>query len=267
MPLLGLIAGNRSFPLHAARSAKAQGYEVVAIGLKEETDPALEKEVARMHWLSFSEIGRAVDLLKQAGVVEVLLAGQIRADRLLKGEGQLDGVVRNLLSLMPDRSGTSAMKMAVQYLEGKGFRVLHSGVFLKEWIPAPGMLTRRAATTEEQADLQFGMKLARKLAELKIGQTLVVRHKAVAAVEGLEGTDEAIRRAGKLAGPGCVVAKACEADHDMRFDIPVVGPETVRAMKEAGASCLGVEAGRVLLFNRPELIVAADAAGLAIVAF
>jgi DUF1009 family protein len=185
MPILGLIAGNRSFPIHAARSAKAQGYEVVAVGLKEETDPALEKEVSRMFWVSFSEIGKVPELLKEAGARDVLLAGQIRPERLLQGEGQWDGVVRQLLSLMPDRSGSSAMKMAVQYLEGKGFRVLHSGTFLKHWIPEPGTLTRRAPSAEEQADLQFGMKLARKLAGLGIGQTLVVRHKAVAAVEAL----------------------------------------------------------------------------------
>ena len=266
MRTLGLIAGNRSFPLHVARAAKAQGYEVVAVGVREETDPALEREVARMHWVTFSEIGKVPDLLRQAQAQEVLLAGQIRPERLLEGEGRLDGMVQQLLRLIPDRSGSSAMKMAVRYLESLGFKVLHSGAFLKSWIPTGGVLTRRVPTDEERADTLFGLKIARQLAGLGIGQTAVVRRKAVVAVEAMEGTDEAVRRAGKVAGPGCVVAKACEQDHDMRFDIPVVGEATLTAMEEAQARCLGVEAGRVLLLNAPELVADADRKGLTLMA-
>lgn len=266
MPTLGLIAGNRSFPLHVARSAKAQGYEVIAVGLREETNPALEGEVDRMHWVGFAEIGTVPELLKKAGVKDVLLAGQIRPERLLGDKNKMDGVVQQLMRFMPDFSGTSAMRMAVKYLESQGFRVLHSGTFLKAWIPVGGLLTKREPTPEERADVLFGMKAARQMAGWKVGQTVVVRRKAIAAVEALEGTDETIRRGGRLAGPGCVVAKACEPDHDMRFDIPVVGLETIKVMSEAQASCIGVEAGRVLLFDRPELIAAAEAAGVAVVA-
>ena len=266
MPTIGLVAGNRSFPLHVARAAKAQGFQVVAVGLKEETDPALAKEVDRMLWVSFSEIGRVPELLKEAGVRDVLLAGQIRPERLLGDEKKMDGIVRQLMGWMPDFSGTSAMKMAVRYLEGRGFRVLHSGVFLKPWIPEAGDLTQRLPTSEERADVEFGLKIARQLAGWRVGQTVVVRRKTVAAIEALEGTDETIQRGGRLSGPGCVVAKACEPEHDMRFDIPVIGLETVKTMIQAGASCIGMEAGRVLLFDRPQLVAAADAAGLAMVA-
>lgn len=265
--LLGIVAGNRSFPIHAARSAKEQGYRVIAVGLREETDPALEGEVDRMFWVTFSEIGKVPQLLKEAGVRDVLLAGQIRPERLLGDKKKMDGLVQQLMGWMPDLSGTSAMKMAVKYLESQGFRVLHSGTFLKSWIPGPGVLTGRAPTAEEKADAEFGLRVARQLAGWRVGQTVVVRRKAVAAIEALEGTDETIRRAGRLAGPGCVVAKACEPEHDMRFDIPVVGIETVKVMLEAQASCIAVEAGRVLLFNRPELLAAADAAGLSLVAY
>ena len=266
MPKLGLIAGNRSFPIHVARSAKAQGYQVIAVGLKEETDPALEAEVDRLFWVSFSEIGKVPELLKQEGVRDLLLAGQIEPKRLLSGESKMDSVTQQLIKLVPDRSGTSAMKMAVYYLQGQGFHVLHSAAFLKSWIPDAGVLTRRSPTPEEQADLEYGLKLARQIAGWRIGQTVVIRRKAVVAVEALEGTDAAIRRAGETAGPGCVVAKACEPEHDMRFDIPVIGSETLKAMREAGAACIGMEAGRVLLFNRPELVAEADASDLAMVA-
>ncbi len=266
MPKLGIIAGNRTFPIYVARAAKAQGYEVVAIGFKEETSSSLEQEVDRMHWLTFSQIGQVPDLLKKEGVQEVILAGQIKPERLLQGEGRFEAVVQQLLKLLPDRSGTSAMKMAVHYLEAQGFRVLDSGTFLKDWIPGPGPLTQRVPTQEEQADLAFGLPLARQLSRLGIGQTLVVRRKAVVAVEGMEGTDASIRRAGEVAGVGCVVVKACGPEHDMRFDIPVVGLETIQAMEEARVSVLGVEAKRTLLFQLPQLVAEADRKGMSIVA-
>jgi len=261
MSTLGLIAGNRAFPLHVARAARRLGYRVVAVGLKEETDPALEGEVDAMHWVSLSRIGEVPGLLRGEGAEELILAGQIKPERLLQGEDRFDGVVQQLFRLVPDRSGLSAMKMAVRYLESQGFKILHSGAFLKAWIPAAGVLTRRAPTPEEQQDIRYGLPIGRRLAKLGIGQTLVVRRKAVVAVEAMEGTDAAVRRAGQLAGPGCVVIKALEPDHDMRFDIPVVGADTVRAMQEAGAVCLAVEAGKTILIDRNKCVALADKAG------
>ncbi len=266
MPKLGLIAGNRTFPIHVARAARAQGYEVVAVGFKEETEPLLEKETDRMHWISLGQVGQVPDLLKQEGIQEVILAGQIKPERLLEKEAHFDGLIQQLFKLLPDRSGSSAMKLAVHYLESQGFRVLDSGTFLKDWVPSNGVLTRRIPTQEEKADVTFGLPLARKLAHLGIGQTLVVKRRAVVAVEAMEGTDAVIRRAAQIAGPGGVVVKACEPEHDMRFDIPVVGIETIQAMMEAKACCLGVEAKRSLLFDRPQLVAQADQAGIAIVA-
>lgn len=266
MPKLGIIAGNRTFPIHVARAAKANGYEVVAIGLKEETSAALEKEVDRMHWVTLAEVGTIPDLLRREQVKEVILAGQIKPERLLQGEDRFEGVVAQLFKLLPDRSGTSAMKLAVHILEAQGFLVLDSGTFLKDWIPAPGVLTRRSPTQEEKEDLAYGLSLALELSRLGVGQTVVVRRKGLVAVEAMEGTDAAIRRAGQIAGEGCVVVKACGPKHDMRFDIPVVGLETIQAMKDTKASCLGVEAKRTLLFDRPQLLAEADSAQIAVVA-
>jgi DUF1009 family protein len=248
-----------------ARAAKALGYWVSAFGIREETDPALEKEVDRMHWVALSEVGRVPDLLKEEGIREVLLAGQIRPDRFLKAE-TFDPLMGSLMRLVPNRRGDSAMRLAVQFLESRGFKVLPSGVFLKEWIPKPGVLTDRQPQPEEKIDLKIGLELARALSRLEIGQTVVVRRGAVVAAEAMEGTDAAIRRAGEVAGPGCVVVKACGPRHDMRFDLPVAGLETMEAMRSAGALCLGVEAGKTLLFERPKLILAANAAGISVVA-
>lgn len=266
MKNLGIIAGNRTFPIHVAKAAKTLGYRVVAIGLKEETSPDLEAQVDVMRWLSLSDLGQVPDLLKQEGVEELILAGQIKPERLLETEKGFDGVVQQLLIWMPDRTGTSAMKLAVRYLESQGFRILDSGTFLKDWIPGPGVLTRRTPTEQEKEDILFGLPLAREIARLGIGQTVVVRRKAVVAVEGMEGTDAVIRRAGQVAGPGCVIVKACEPSHDMRFDIPVVGLETISVMRESGASCLGVEARRALFFDLPKIIAQADRDNLSLVA-
>lgn len=266
MSKLGLIAGNRAFPIHVARAARARGHEVVAIGLREETDPVLETEVQQMHWVSLSEVGLVPGLLQREGVKELVLAGQIRAQRLLGSEGRFAGVVGQLFRGLPDRSGNSAMKMAVQFLESQGFQILDSSLFLKEWLPKQGVLTKRPPGAEEKEDLKAGLEMARRIAQWGIGQTVVIRRKAVVAVEAMEGTDAAIRRGGQTAGPGCVVVKACEPSHDMRFDIPVIGEETLRTMKESGATCLGVEARRVLLFDLPKLLAEADRLDLSLVA-
>ncbi len=266
MSKIGIIAGNRTFPIHVALAAKALGYEVVAVGLKEETETALEQAVDRMHWVTLGQIHQVPDLLKREGIRELILAGQIRPERLLKEESRFDGVVKQLFQLLPDRSGNSAMKLAVRFLESEGFKVLDSGIFLKDWLPAAGVLTRRSPTSEEQQDVAFGLELARQLARLGVGQMVVVRRGAVVAVEAIEGTDAAVRRAGQVAGRGCVVAKSCEPGHDMRFDIPVVGKETIQAMREAEATCLGVAAKRTLLFEYPDLIAQADRESIAIVA-
>lgn len=266
MPKLGLIAGNRQFPIHVARAARALGYEVVAVALREETEAALERAVDRMHWVTLGEVGRIPEIFRAEGVRALILAGQIKPQRLLAGESRFEGVARALVQRLPDRSGHSAMKRAVRFLKAQGFRVLASDHFLKAWIPAARrVLTARVPTAAERADLSHGLKLARRLAAYGIGQTVVVRHKAVVALEAMEGTDAAIRRSGQIAGPGCVVVKAAGPRQDMRFDIPVIGDSTLAAMTEAGAACLGVERGRTLLLERERLIAQADERKLTLV--
>lgn len=267
MPRIGLIAGNRDFPLHVARAARALGVEVVAIGLREETSPALAKEMPDLHWIHLGEAGKLLEILRREQVTQVLLAGQVHPSRLTKQLAHLDVEGMKLLRRAITLQGRDLLKLFADFLGEHGVTLMDSAAFLKEWIPAEGgVLTARKPTAEEQAAVTFGVEKALALAAAGIGQTVVVKPKAVVAVEAMEGTDATIRRARTLVGPGTVVVKLPEPKHDMRFDLPVVGISTVEAMAESQATALAVAAGKTLLLERPRLIDEANRHSLAIIA-
>lgn len=263
---IGLIAGNRQFPLHVARAAKSLGVEVVAIGIREETSQELEPLVARMHWIHLGQAGRLIQLLRQEQVNQVLLAGQVHPSRLTRQLAHLDGEGMKLLARAATLQGRDLLTLLIQFLQEQGFQPVDSSTFLKAWIPEPGVLTSRGPTPAEQTAIAYGQTKAQALAAAGIGQTLVVKERAVVALEAIEGTDATIRRAGELAGPGTVVVKLPEPRHDLRVDIPVVGMSTLEAMGEAGATALAVAAGKTLLLERPALIERANQQRLALVA-
>lgn len=263
---LGLIAGNREFPLHVARAARALGVEVVAIALHEETSPALAELVPTIHWLHLGQVGRLLELLRQESLTEVLLAGQVHPRRATQALTHLDAQGLALMARAATRQGRDLLTVFADFLGEHGITLLDSTAFLKDWVPAPGVLTARRPTAEEQQAIAFGRAKAESLAAAGIGQTVIVKANAVVAVEGIDGTDATIRRAGELAGPGTVVAKFPEPGHDRRFDIPVVGVSTVEAMADAGATALGMAAGATLLLDRPAVLALADRHQLALVA-
>ena len=258
MERLGLIAGNGQFPFVVARSAKGKGYSVAACAIRGETDPALEKEVEALTWVELWELEKLLHFFKTQGVQKALMAGQVKKERLFK-----EAPLRlRLPSRIADRA---LLGMVVKSLKGIGVRLLDSTYFLSSDLVKKGCLSKRTPTREEWKDVAFGRKVARRTAFFEVGQTVVVKQGVVLAIEALEGTDQAIRRGGALGREGVVVVKMARPRQDMRFDVPVIGPRTIEALREVRASTLAVQAGKTLLIEKERLRVEADAVGLALV--
>lgn len=266
---LGLIAGNGRFPFLVLDAARSAGHDVTVIALKEETFPELadlarRPPAAAVHWISLGQLGKCISLLEDAGVTQAVMAGQVKHTKLFADivpDLTLLGVLMRL-----DAKNTDALISGVaNVLRDHGIELLDSTAFLAPLMARRGVLTGRAPSAEERADLDFGYRVADVIAGLDIGQTVVVKSAAVVAVEAMEGTDAVIARAGQLAGPGARVVKVAKPNQDMRFDVPVVGVSTIEAMKAAGATLISVDAGKTLMIDGEAIVRAADAAGIAIV--
>jgi DUF1009 family protein len=260
-----IIAGNGSFPFLVLEAARDQGIHPVVVAIKEEAAPQLAEKASQIHWLSLGEVSKVLELLVAERVDKVVLAGQVKHAQLFSSI-KADGLVKRALGSLQRRNTDALIGAFVKMLEGRGMQVVDSTLFLKPLLPEVGTLTRRAPDASEQADIAYGREIAKKIAGLDIGQTIVVADRACVAVEAMEGTDAAIARAATLSnGRRLVVVKVSKPDQDMRFDVPVVGPKTIEVMQRSNATALALDAGRTLLFERPRLIAAADAAGIAVV--
>jgi UDP-2,3-diacylglucosamine hydrolase len=263
----GLIAGNGRFPFLVLEGARSQGIEMAVIALKEEAAPELERSAKRLHWVSLGELSKAIDLMHSEGITQAVMAGQVKHNKIFSSI-RPDLKLGKLLFSLPRKNTDSLIGAVARVLEGEGIRLVDSTLFLKPLVPEPGILTRRAPDARESADIAYGLGVARQISSMDIGQTVVISDRACVAVEAMEGTDEAIARAARIAGgKPLAVVKLSKPGQDMRFDVPVVGLPTIECMKKANATALGVDAGRTLLFDRAKLIELADAAGIAIQAF
>ena len=263
----GLIAGNGRFPFLVLEGARSQGIDMAVIAIKEEADPDLGKLAQRLHWVSLGELSKTIDLLHREGVTQAVMAGQVKHNKIFSAI-RPDWKLAKLLLALPKKNTDSLIGAVAKVLEDEGIRLVDSTVFLKPLLPDAGVLTRRKPSQEEYADMAYGLSLARNLAALDIGQTVVVSSQACIAVEAMEGTDETIARAARIAvGRPLVVVKVSKPKQDMRFDVPVVGLPTIATMKASGATALAIDAQRTLLFDREALIAAANDAGIAIEAF
>jgi UDP-2,3-diacylglucosamine hydrolase len=260
----GLIAGNGRFPFLVLEGARSQGIEMAVIALKEEASPELERAAKRLHWVSLGELSKAISLMHQEGVKHVVMAGQVKHNKIFSAI-RPDWKLAKLLFSLPRKNTDSLIGAVAKVFEDEGIQLVDSTLFLKPLLPEAGVLTRRAPNEHESADVAYGLGVARQIAAMDIGQTVVISDHACVAVEAMEGTDEAIARAARFAqGKPLVVVKVSKPKQDMRFDVPVVGLPTVEAMTKAGATALAIDAGRTLLFDREALIEAANAGGIAI---
>ena len=263
----GLIAGNGRFPFLVLEGARSQGIEMAVIALKEEASPELEQVAKRLHWVSLGELSKAIELLQREGVKRVVMAEQVKHNKIFSAI-RPDWKLAKLLFSLPRKNTDSLIGAVAKAFEEEGIQLVDSTLFLKPLLPEAGVLTRRAPDQHEEADMEYGLVVARRLAGMDIGQTVVIADRACLAVEAMEGTDETIARAARFAnGRPLVVVKVSKPLQDMRFDVPVVGLPTVKGMGEAGATALAIDASRTLLFDRIRLIETADAAGIAIQAF
>ena len=261
----GLIAGNGQFPFLVLEAARRQGVEMSVVAIKEEASPRLAQASDRVQWLSLGEVGRLLEWLKAEGVNRVVLAGQVKHNKLYSAI-PTDSLMRRLLGGLRRRNANALIGIFVGLLEQRGMRVVDSTAFLLSLLAGEGTLTRRSPDAGERGDLQFGREIAKRIADLDLGQTVVVREGACIAVEAMEGTDAVIERAASLShGKRLAVVKVARSRQDMRFDVPVVGVKTIQAMQRCHATALAVEAGKTLLFDRDDLMALADEAGITIV--
>ncbi|MCK4519452.1 MAG: UDP-2,3-diacylglucosamine diphosphatase LpxI, partial [Candidatus Omnitrophica bacterium] len=233
MERLGLIAGNGRFPIAAAVSAGKRGIKITAVAFIGETSKTLEKLVEKIFWIRIGELAKLFDIFERENIKEAIMAGQIRPIHLFKPWIKKDAALKSFLRKVKDRRGDSLLESIAEELNKKGIELLNSSFLLSESLAEEGKLTARVPTADELENIEFGKIIAKKIADLGVGQTVIVKNKAVLAVEAIEGTDKAIRRAMRLGGGGAIVVKASRSNHDMRFDIPAIGFKTLEVLKKA----------------------------------
>jgi DUF1009 family protein len=264
--IIGLIAGNGGFPLLFAKAARQKGIRVVSAAVKGDTSLLIYLVSDQVRWFSDGELKNLFEYFRCKGVHKVLMAGQVHPRNLFEKGVAVDDEFRALFSSLADRRCDTIFSAVADRLNKEGMELLDSTFLLKDHLAPKGTLTRKAPTEEQLSDIAFGIGIAKNMGGLDVGQTVVVKGRAVVAIEALEGTDQCILRGGGIAREGAVVVKTSKPKQDDRFDVPVVGPRTIETMKRCKATCLAIESGKTLLIDRARTVALADKAGICIVA-
>lgn len=265
--IIGLIAGTGELPKAVAVEAKDKGFRVVAVALEHLADKGLASLVDEIRWVNVGKLATIIESLKHFGAEKAVMAGKVPKALLYKGNITPDLRAMKLLFTLRDRSDDSILLAITRELEKDGIALLNTTDFCQNILTPEGILTEKGVTEEEWADIRFGWKIANEMGRLDIGQTVVMKGKAVMAVEAIEGTDKAIQRGGAYANGGAVVVKISKPDQDMRFDVPVAGLDTLRAMIKVRARVLALEAKRSILLQKERVLREADEAGITVVGY
>jgi hypothetical protein len=261
----GIIAGNGRFPVIALETARTQGDEAVAIAIKEETSPDVERAAARCYWISLGELGKLIDICKIEGITQIMMAGQVKHAKIfssIRPDWRLIKVLGSLLHKNTD----SLIGAVAKVLADEGINLVDSTLLLKPLLAPAGTIAKRKADSDEQRDIEYGRRIAHALASLDLGQSVAIAERACVALEAMEGTDAMLRRAASLVeGKRLTLVKASSRRRHLLFDVPVIGPGTIDTMIETNTTALAVDSGRTLMLDKEELLAKANAAKIAIV--
>ena len=266
MEKLGILAGAGKLPVECARAAQQLGYEVYAVGLLAGSDPQIAQFAKDYQFISVAQLEAILNYLKQNQIQQVTMIGKVTKELLFNGAVVPDARMLQLIMSLPDRKDDTIMMAFVRELVKAGIQTFDQTTLIRKLMPRRGTITQREPTDQERKDMDFGFRIAKELGRLDIGQTVVVKNRAVMALEAIEGTDACIERGGLLAHGGAVVTKVSKPQQDNRFDVPTVGYRTIEQMAKVGATALAIEAGKTLLVERAQMVALADAKGISIVA-
>ncbi len=263
---MGLIAGNGKFPMAFAKQAKAQGYQVIAAGVKGDTSFLLRPFVHKIKFFHVGSLRSMFEYFRESGVKQAIMAGQVDPNNLFKKDLQLDDTFRELFDAIKDRKTDTIFGAVADKLKEYGIELIDSTFLLKDYLAKPGALTDREPSPSEKEDAEFGRVIAKLMGGIDVGQTVVVKDKAIVAIEAMEGTDKTIIRGGKIAKEGAVIIKMSKPAQDLRFDVPVIGPRTIRSMIRSKCKCLIIDSGKTIIIDQPFVKKLADRAGISIFA-
>jgi DUF1009 family protein len=264
-PRFGLIAGNGKFPFLVVEGAKKAGASLSVVAIKEETDQRIDEVADNVIWVGIGQLGKMISFFEKEGVSKAIMAGQVKHVQIFSG-ALPDLRMMKMLFGLKQRNTDALIGGVANEMAKEGIELIDSTYFIQDHLAQEGVLTKRVPSDVEQENVNYGLKIAHEIARLDLGQTIVLRAKACVAIEAMEGTDATIKRAGELARGKLTVVKVAKPDQDMRFDVPVVGIPTIRAMIDAGATCLSLTAGKTLIFDREEMLDLANKNKIAIIA-
>ncbi|MDD5173859.1 MAG: UDP-2,3-diacylglucosamine diphosphatase LpxI [Candidatus Omnitrophica bacterium] len=265
MARIGLVAGYGELPLIFARKAKERGDTVIALGLKGSTSEDLEKYVEKIYWFEWGDLKKALFIAVTQRLRRIALLGKIDKAILFKNSGKLDEESNKIIKSSGGKKDYNILKGVADLVKTAGIEIIDPTPYLEEMIPVKGILTKRVPTGEEELDIEYGRKIASELARFDIGQTIIVKDKTVIALEAVEGTDETIQRAGKLVDGGFTVVKMARPAQDARFDVPLIGPDTVKTIVQNKGKVLALEEKKTFLMDKEEVVKIADESGLSII--